>query len=95
MFDLFGGINNANQQIASLVAKKDAEAKAEELKKEKEALQTKLDTLESSITKLQDKAVAQTNTPAPAPVKSMTLIHVGLLAGGLVLGYFITKMVSK
>jgi len=95
MFDLFGGINNANQQIASLVAKKDAEAKAEELKKEKEALQTKLDTLESSISKLQDKAVAQTNTPAPAPAKSMTLIHVGLLAGGLVLGYFITKMVSK
>jgi len=95
MFDLFGGINNANQQIASLVAKKDAEAKAEELKKEKEALQTKLDKLESSISTLQDKVVAQANTPVLAPAKSNKLIYVGLLAGGLLVGYLVFKMAKK
>lgn len=95
MFDLTSGLDSANKEYAKFISKKDAEAKAEQLKKEKEALQTKLDTIDSSISKLQDKVVAQSNTPAPAPAKSMTLIHVGLLVGGLALGYLITKMVSK
>ena len=92
----FGSMLDAqNDLVKKITEQKEAEA----LKKEKEALQTKLDKLDSSISKLEDKVVAQsmTNTqaPAPAPAKSMTLMHVGLLVGGLVVGYLITKMVSK
>ena len=88
-------VASQNDLVKKIAEQKEAEA----LKKEKEALQTKLDKLDSSISKLEEKVVAQplTNTQAitQPPAKSMTLIHVGLLAGGLVLGYFITKMVSK
>lgn len=36
-----------------------------------------------------------TSNTEPAPAKSMTLMHVGLLAGGVVLGYFVFKMMKK
>ena len=73
------------------------EAQAQ-LKKEASDLKNQVANLNSQVTELQDKVVAQpmvASTPTPAPAKSMTLIHVGLLAGGLVLGYFVSKMVSK
>jgi len=68
--------NQQNELVKQISAQKEAEAKALELKKEKEALQTKLDKLDSSISKLEEKVVAQplTNTQAitqpPADRKS-------------------------
>ena len=94
----FGSMLDAQKNLLKQISD---QKKEEALLKEKEAVQSRLDTLESSLAKFKDKEVGEPlkNTPAvapaPAPAKSMTLIHVGLLAGGLVLGYFITKMVSK
>jgi hypothetical protein len=66
------------------------------VKKEAEELKKQVSNLTTQISELQDKVVAQPMVAStPTPAKSMTLIHVGLLAGGLVLGYFVSKMVSK
>ena len=71
------------------------EAKAQ-LKKEAEDLKNQLDLVNSKITDLEKKVVSQpivSSTPAPA--KSMTLIHIGLLVGGIVVGYYAFKMFKK
>jgi len=78
------------------LAKKLAEQKEKEkLQKEKDTLQTKVDVLEKNIEKLEDKVVAQTPASTPTPAKSMTLMHVGLLAGSIVVGYFAFKIIKK
>jgi len=88
-----------NQSSIDLLRQVSLQKEAETLKKEKEATQSRIDKLESTITKLQDKVVAQpiTNTqaPTPAPAKSMTLIHIGLLVAGIVIGYYVFKMIKK
>ena len=71
------------------------EAKAQ-LKKEAEDLKNQLNSVNSKITDLEKKVVSQpivSSTPAPA--KSMTLIHIGLLVGGIVVGYYAFKMFKK
>jgi len=96
MIDIVAIVKQQQDLAKKIAEQKELEAKAVELKKEKDELQSKFDALQSSVDKLQDKAVAQTtSTSTPAPAKSKTLMYAGLLAGGLVLGYFITKMVSK
>ena len=66
------------------------------VKKEAEELKKQVSNLTTQISELQDKVVAQPVVAlTPAPAKSMTLMHVGLLAGGVVLGYFVFKMMKK
>lgn len=75
-----------------LQAMQEAKALKElELKKEQQVLKDKVDELDSKIS----KAVAQTSVSTPAPAKSMTLIHVGLLAGGVLGGYLLFKFMNK
>jgi len=92
----FGSMNQSTIDLFKQISlKKEAEA----LQKEKEATESRIKTLESSLANFQDKAVTQTSTPStpitPAPAKSMTLMHVGLLAGGVLLGYLVFKMAKK
>jgi len=88
-----------NQSTIDLFKQISLQKEAEKLQKEKEATESRIKTLESSLANFQDKAVTQTSTPAtpvtPTPAKSMTLMHVGLLAGGLVGGYLIFKFMNK
>jgi hypothetical protein len=66
------------------------------VKKEAEDLKKEVSNLTTKISELQDKVVAQPMvTSTPVPAKSMTLIHVGLLAGGLVVGYLLFKIIKK
>ena len=88
---------NFLQQTAVLdaEARLQLEAKAQ-LKKEAEDLKNQLNSVNSKITDLEKKVVSQpivSSTPAPA--KSMTLIHVGLLAGGVLGGYLLFKFMNK
>jgi len=86
-------LSSSKQAIAEQTIKQQQALEEIQIKKEQQVLQEKLDALDSKIS----KAVSQTSisTPAPTPAKSMTLIHVGLLAGGLVGGYFIFKFMNK
>jgi hypothetical protein len=66
------------------------------VKKEAEDLKKEVSNLTTQISELQDKVVAQPMvTSTPAPAKSMTLMHVGLLTGGIVVGYFLFKIIKK
>jgi hypothetical protein len=66
------------------------------VKKEAEDLKKEVSNLTTKISELQDKVVAQPIVAStPAPAKSMTLMHVGLLVGGVAVGYFLFKMVKK
>ena len=88
---------NFLQQNAVLDAEARLQLEAQaKLKKEAEDLKNQLDLVNSKITDLEKKVVAQpivSSTPAPA--KSMTLIHIGLLVGGIVVGYYAFKMFKK
>jgi hypothetical protein len=78
-------------QKAREIAKSDLE-----FKKQATELKNQVDTLTTQITELKDKVVSQsTTTPTPAPAKSMTLIHLCLLAGGLLGGYLLFKFIKK
>jgi len=99
MIDLNNLFKQQQELAKKLADQKELEAKTLALQKDKDALQSKFDALQSSIDKLQEKSNTQTNTLAvastPTPAKSMTLMHVGLLAGGIVVGYFAFKMLKK
>jgi len=99
MIDLNNLFKQQQELAKKLAEQKELELKSLTLQKDKDALQSKFDALQSSIDKLQEKSNTQTNTPAlastPAPAKSMTLMHVGLLVGGIVIGYFAFKMIKK
>jgi ElaB/YqjD/DUF883 family membrane-anchored ribosome-binding protein len=90
--NILGSQNNLLTQI-------NAQKKQEELLKEKEAIQSRLDVIEKNIEKLEDKKVAQTTTPAvaeaPAPAKSKTFMYVGIVAGGIVVTYLLLKFSKK
>jgi hypothetical protein len=93
--------NSMNQARADFLKKISDQKKEEALLKEKEAVQSRLDTLESSLAKFKDKEVGEPlkNTPAvaeaPAPAKSKTLMYVGIVAGGIVVTYLLLKFSKK
>lgn len=93
--------NSMNQARADFLKKISDQKKEEALLKEKEAVQSRLDTLESSLAKFKDNAVTPTNTIAPAvaetpaPAKSKTLMYVGIVAGGIVVTYLLLKFSKK
>ena len=86
-------LSSSKQAIVEQKIKEQQALEEIQIKKEQQVLQEKLDALDSKIS----KAVSQTSvsTPAPAPAKSMTLIHVGLLAGGVLGGYLLFKFMNK
>ena len=84
-------LSSSKQAIVEQKIKEQQALEEIQIKKEQQVLQEKLDALDSKIS----KAVSQTSVLTPAPAKSMTLIHVGLLAGGIVVGYFLFKMIKK
>jgi len=86
--NILGSNRQAIQEKAIMEAKGLEELR---IKKEQQVLQDKLDALDSKISKV----VAQTPASTPTPAKSMTLMHVGLLVGGIVVGYFAFKMMKK
>jgi F0F1-type ATP synthase assembly protein I len=72
---------NFLQQNAVLDAEARLQLEAQaKLKKEAEDLKNQLDSV---------------NSKSSAPAKSMTLIHIGLLVGGIVVGYYAFKMFKK
>ncbi len=93
--------NSMNQARADFLKKISDQKKEEALLKEKEAVQSRLDTIESSLAKFKDNAVTPTNTIAPAvveaptPAKSNTLMYVGIVAGGIVVTYLLLKFSKK
>jgi len=92
--NILGSSRQAIQEQAIMEAKGLEELR---IKKEQQVLQSKLNELDSKISNLEGKSVSSAQTPAstPTPAKSMTLMHVGLLAGGIVVGYFAFKMLKK
>jgi hypothetical protein len=92
--NILGSSRQAIQEQAIMEAKNLEELR---IKKEQQVLQSKLNELDSKISNLEGKSVSSASTIAstPAPAKSMTLMHIGLLAGGLVGGYLIFKFMNK
>lgn len=89
--------NFIQNAVLDLKERQKLEAQSQ-LLKDASDLKNQVANLNSQVTELQDKVVAQpmvASTPAPAPAKSMTLMHVGLLAGGILVGYFLFKMLKK
>ena len=84
-------LSSSKQAIAEQTIKQQQALEEIQIKKEQQVLQEKLDALDSKIS----KAVAQTSVSTPAPAKSMTLIHVGLFVGGVVVGYLLSKYMKK
>ena len=84
-------LSSSKQAIVEQKIKEQQALEEIQIKKEQQVLQEKLDALDSKIS----KAVSQTSVLTPVPAKSMTLIHVGLLAGGLVVGYLLFKIIKK
>ena len=90
--NILGSSRQAIQEQAIMEAKNLEELR---IKKEQQVLQSKLNELDSKISNLEGKSVAQTSASTPTPAKSMTLMHVGLLAGGIVGGYLLFKFMNK
>jgi hypothetical protein len=92
--NILGSSRQAIQEQAIMEAKGLEELR---IKKEQQVLQSKLNELDSKISNLEGKSVSSASTisSTPTPAKSMTLMHIGLLAGGLVGGYFIFKFMNK
>ena len=84
-------LSSSKQAIVEQKIKEQQALEEIQIKKEQQVLQEKLDALDSKIS----KAVSQTSVLTPAQAKSMTLMHVGLLTGGIVVGYFLFKMIKK
>jgi hypothetical protein len=90
--NILGSSRQAIQEQAIMEAKGLEELR---IKKEQQVLQSKLNELDSKISNLEGKSVSPASAVAPTPAKSMTLMHIGLLAGGIVVGYFAFKMMKK